>query len=91
MATPLCVLTSNSVQFPLMYKINVSLFFYLPNPPPLMGGSFVTDFKPGKEFKGEKEEKVEKGREKEEGQGKRRKGREKGRIGREKGGKGRKE
>ena len=28
------------------------------------GGSFVTDFRPGKEFKGEKEEKGEMGREK---------------------------
>ena len=68
-----------------MYKINVSLFFYILNPPPLMGGSFVTDFRPGKEFKGKRKKRERREGKKEEGKRKRKDGKRKWREGKKRG------
>ena len=70
-----------------MYKIKFSpevhIFLYSQPPPlPLMGGSFVTDFRPGKEFKGKRERREGK---KEEGKRKRKDGKRKRSEGKKRG------
>ena len=69
-----------------MYKIKFSpkvyIFLYSQPPPPplLMRGSFVTDFRPGKEFKGKRKK-----RERREGKRKRKDGKRKWREGKKRG------